>query len=206
MNKNKLQQAEREFLDRYPGGFLHPEMAAVGKKHKMEKMIDFAQANFEPPNFEQPSAVAEAMTKMVSRSSMVSLFEKPKFRDGVNSLADAERDKLCDGLGEWLHGNQQAGFEAMLAVLQAHKLGKWTLMTIIPNYYHPDTEVFVKPTTSKGVIAYFELDGLHYRPQPSWDFYRAYRDEVLSMKALVDDSLAPSNAAFSGFLMMTMGA
>ena len=62
----------------------------------------------------------------------------------------------------------------------------------------------MKPTTAKGVVSYFELDGLEYRPRPSWEFYKTYRDIILEMKAAVDKSLAPNNAAFCGFLMMTM--
>lgn len=35
-------------------------------------------------------------------------------------------------------------------------------------------------------------------------FYEGYRDLILDMKSKVDPSLAPSNAAFSGFLMMSL--
>ena len=37
MNVKKLKQAEKAFFKQYPGGFTHPEMVALGKKHKMEK-------------------------------------------------------------------------------------------------------------------------------------------------------------------------
>ena len=53
-------------------------------------------------------------------------------------------------------------------VLKAGKLAKWSLITICPVYFRPQQEVFVKPTTVKGVIAHFELDELQYRPQPYW--------------------------------------
>lgn len=70
--------------------------------------------------------------------------------------------------------------------------------------YRLQDEVFIKPTTAKGVIAHFELEGLDYKPTPSWDFYQRYRDARLEMKQYVDPSLSPNNPAFSGFLMMTM--
>jgi hypothetical protein len=92
----------------------------------------------------------------------------------------------------------------MVDLLLGEKLAKWSLVTAVPYYVHPDREVFVKPTTAKGVIATFELDVPPYRPCPSWDFYRAYREQILAMRALVHPDLAPNNAAFSGFLMMTM--
>jgi hypothetical protein len=45
---------------------------------------------------------------------------------------------------------------------------------------------------------------LVYKPTPTWDFYTAYRDLINHAKTQVDSSLSPSNAAFSGFLMMAM--
>ena len=79
MNLEKLKQAEFWFLNRYPAGFLDPEMAAIGKKHKMEKMITLTQESFAKKNFRDTSNIIENMIKIVSRSSMVSVFEKPAF-------------------------------------------------------------------------------------------------------------------------------
>ncbi|MGJ8670440.1 MAG: hypothetical protein ACSHXK_13185 [Oceanococcus sp.] len=203
MNLDKLKQAEADFLNLYPGGFLHEDMQAIGKKHKVDQRVAEAQAAFSADAFDDVDAVVDAMVQLVSRSSMVSMFEKPKFRDAVKIMDSHRREHLASGLYAFLHGDQQAGFEAMLEVLSDNKLAKWSLMTILPNYYAPNAEVFVKPTTAKGVIAQFELKGVEYRPRPSWQFYTAYREQILSMRALSDPSLAPNNAAFCGFLMMT---
>jgi len=204
MNLKKLKQAEEAFFDRYPGGFENPEMIAVGKKHKMDKMIAFAQEGFVKRNFKLPEFIVENMVKVVSRSSMVSVFEKPKFRDFARSLPPKDMKTLASGLENILHGKEQLGFETMLEALQSGKLGKWSLMTICQNYFRPETEVFVKPTTAKGVIEYFELQNLQYKPTPSWAFYAEYRKVINDMKSEVDPSLSPYNAAFSGFLMMSM--
>ena len=91
----------------------------------------------------------------------------------------------------------------MVTVLEPGRLAKWSLLTIIPNYYHPDQEVFVKPTTTKKVIQQLELEGLTYRPAPTWEFYETYRHQILALRDNVSPSLAPSNAAFCGFLMMS---
>ncbi len=204
MNLSKLKQAEHRFLQRYPLGFRDPGMVAVTKKHKMDALIAFAQQEFAKPRFMDSQAVVEAMGKLVSRSSMVSMFEKPKFRDYLVSLTDNDRERLVEGLKHILHGNQQKGFELMLATLASASLAKWSLLTILPNYYAPDDEVFVKPTTAKGVIDYFELDNLHYSAKPSWEFYQHYRACILAMRKQVDQSLAPNNAAFCGFLMNSL--
>lgn len=205
MNKKKLKQAERDFLTLYPGGFNDPDMVAIGKKHRVDKMTDLAQASFSKQHFETPEWIAQSMIKIVGRSSMVSMFEKPKFRDFVKMLPDYERDLLVNGFEQMLHGRQKQGFETMLSVLQTGKLAKWSLMTILPVYFRPQKEVFVKPTTAKGVIKYFELESLEYKPLPSWSFYKTFRETIQEMRSMVDPLLSPNSAAFTGFLMMTMG-
>ncbi len=204
MNIAKLKQAETQFLDKYPGGFMHPDLQAISKKHKMEQMITQTQDIFAKSKFKDAATVTENMTKIIGRSSMVSMFEKPKFRDVVKALADREQKSLSNGLKNLLHGNQQKGFEAMVNVLKPQKLAKWSLITVIPNYYYPDKEVFVKPTTAKGVIEFFELEGLVYKPAPTWEFYQKYRESITEMKNELDSSIAPNNAAFGGFLMVSM--
>tara|TARA_R110000824_G_scaffold336_1_gene1760 strand:+ start:180443 stop:181057 length:615 start_codon:yes stop_codon:yes gene_type:complete len=204
MNLEKLKEAESAFLYKYPGGFENPDMLLIGKKHNVGKRITQAQTCFAKSKFRNHESICDDMVKVISAASMVSLFEKPKFRDLIKTLPAKQKQQLSNGLKNFLHEDQQKGFNAMLEILRSNKMAKWTLMTIIPNYYSPDNEVFVKPTTAKGVIAAFELSGLAYKPQPTWEFYRAYRNSILEMKDLVDISLRPSNAAFCGFLMMTL--
>ena len=204
LNTDKLKQAEADFLRQFPGGFENPELAKVGKKHKMDKMVEMAAGFFSVSACENIEKTTENMVKLVSRSSMVSRFEKPRFRDFVNRLNADEKAFLVESLRQLLHGEQQTGLTAMVDLLKTDKLAKWSLVTIIPAYYAPNDEVFVKPTTAKGVIRHFEVEDLIYKPVPSWEFYRQYRRLINSAKGLVDKSLSPSNAAFTGFLMMSM--
>ena len=208
MNVSKLKQAETAFLARYPGGFQHPEMVAIGKKHKMDSLIEQVQLSFAKTRFKDTFAIVDDIAKYISRSSMVSMFEKPKFKDFARSLDPADKNRLATGLRDRLHGRDEEkmakGFNLMLSLLREHKLAKWSLISALPLYYRPNEDVFVKPTTAKGVIEYFELEGLQYKPQPTWEFYVAYRDAILKMKNKTSESLSPNNAAFTGFLMMTM--
>ena len=204
MNLDKLEQAEAKFFNMYPGGFEHPDMVAIGKKHKMDKMITTVQEEFSEDQFGNSKAIVQAMSKLVSRSSMVSLFEKPKFRDFVNSLHNQHETILANGLREMLHGNQEQGFNMMLDVLISGKMAKWSLISVLPVYHKPYDEDFVKPTTAKGVIQQFELGTLVYKPRPSWEFYKEFRSIINEMKTKVDSRLAPNNAAFTGFLMMSL--
>jgi hypothetical protein len=119
MNLKKLKQAEEEFFDRYPGGFDHPEIIQIRKKHKLDKMMELAQECFAKKNFKLPDLIVENMVKVVTRSSLISVFEKPKFRDFVRSLPSQERQQLSKGSEETLHGKEQFGFETMLEVLKS---------------------------------------------------------------------------------------
>lgn len=196
------------FLQQYPGGFEHPEIAAIRKKrHNVDKMITFTQESFSRRNFKLPDQIVDSMVKVVGRSSVISIFEKSRFRDFATSLAGDDRKFLARSLEEFLHGNTQAGFEAMLDLLRMQKLAKWSLLTIVPTYSHPQREVLVKPNTVKSIIAHFELTSLQYRPTPTWAFYDAYRSVIHAMKAKVEPCLSPTNAAFSWFLLLsTRGA
>lgn len=206
LDQTKLDQAQLQFLMRYPGGFSDPEMLAIGKKHRMPHMVELAQDWFSPAACSNVLATADNMVKLVGRASMVSLFEKPKFRDFINRLNQDEKAYLVNALSQLLHGNsdaiQQRGFEAFVDMLKTYKLAKWSLVSIIPNYYAPQREVFVKPTTAKNILAYFDIGDPVYKPAPSWDFYYKYRALINDAKTRVDPSLAPYNAAFTGFLMM----
>jgi hypothetical protein len=205
MNLERLKRAEAAFLQRFPGGFDNPEIIATRvRKHKPDQMIALAQECFAKRNFKLPELIVRNMVKMISRSSIISVFEKPRFRDFAEALSPDERQFLSTSLNELLHGNEQTGFEMVLDLLKEAKLAKWSLMTVCQTYFHPQRDVFVKPTTVKGVIAYFELKHLEYKPTPSWTFYDAYRSTFYEMKSNVDPSLSPTNAAFSGFLWMTI--
>lgn len=204
MNLGKLRQAEAVFLHRYPGGFDHPEIVSIRtKKHNVDKMIAFAQESFSERNFQLPDQIVQNMVKVVSRSSIISVFEKPRFRDFANGLPSVRMRLLAGGLEELLHRREPAGFETILDLLKSRNLAKWSLMTVCQTYYHPQRDVFVKPTTVKGIIEYFELKHLQYKPTPSWDFYDRYRSTFHEMKSKVDESLAPSNVAFSWFLLLS---
>lgn len=204
MNIVKLKEAEERFLMRYPGGFSDPLMVEMKKKHKPEKMNRMAQESFSLEQFDSPDRIVDSMTKIISQSSMVSVFEKPKFRDLIKGIGDTEKERLSHGLREFLHGDQGFGFGLMTELLEEYKLAKWPLLTVCPVYYSPEVEVFIKPTTVKGVIQYFELEGPKYSPKPTFEFYQTYREQINSMKQQVASLLPVDNGAFCGFLMMSI--
>lgn len=203
MDIKKLKKAASDFLERYPDGFCHPEMIEMGKKHKMDKMVALAQGSFARQNFKNPDEITNSMLKIVTQSSLISIFEKPKFRDFIKRTPPNDKVLIAKGLKELLYGNEQEGFEELLFQFQREKLAKWTLMTVFQAYFNPEVDVFIKPTTTKSIIKELNLD-IVYNPTPSWEFYESYRNIINQMKTKIEKSLAPSNAAFCGFLMMSL--
>jgi hypothetical protein len=205
MNYEKLRTAEADFLQRYPGGFFDPEMASIKKKHDIDKLADFTRQSFARSNFNRPEFITESLVKVVSRSSMVSRFEKPRFRDFIQSLNSHEREALAAAFEKRLYGRKKGqGFDEIQGMLSHHKLAKWSVISVVPFYFAPGKEAFVKPTTAKGILKFLEIDDLVYKPTPSWEFYQGYRRLLDEIKATVVPTLSPNYAALTGFMMMSI--
>lgn len=206
INLERLKEAEATFLQIYPRGFSDPALQAVRKKHNVDQLVSFTQQQLTRARCQQPHFVADTMLKIVSRSSMVSRFEKPRFRDFVGSLSSDDRDLLAYAVEQRLFGRKQQGFEILLDMLRAHRIAKWAVISAVPFYHAPRREVFVKPTTTKGILALLEVDHVRYQSTPSWAFYKGYQSVLREVRKHVHSSLFRNYAALSGFLMMSMRA
>ena len=205
MRIDKLHDLQGDFFARYAEGFMDPEMIKLGKKHNVDKVVDFTQESFAETQFGKPESIVKNLTQVVSKSSMISMFDKPKFRDAVLTLAPKECKALADAVFELLYGKQQKGFEQMLDQLVTLKLGRWSLMSVLPFYHDPNKNWFIKPNTTKSILKYFEVDQqMIYKPRPSYSFYQEYSDFLTQLRDESDPRLSPNNAAFTGFLMMTI--
>ena len=203
MNTKKLKEAEAYFYELYPKGFEDEGLAVIKKRHNTAKIGDQVHEMFSKDNFGQPELICENYSKIVSKSSLISLFEKPKVRDMVKGMSTASKDIFSIALYELIHGNKKEGFDDLVEILAENKLAKWSLVSLISYYYYRGKEYFIKPTTTKNVIKHFELEGLVYKPRPSFEFYDIYTKELEKMKKLVNVN-TDDNAAFTGFLMMSM--
>ncbi len=195
---------EEQFFETYPKGFEEECFAPMLKRHNVTKLSAFTQECFAKENFSNPQQIVEDMTKVVSKSSMVSLFEKPRFRDAMLAMSNERKDMLSIGLEEILHGSYKKGFNIMLDILTEEKQAKWTLISVIPYYYAPKKHFFIKPTTTKNILKYFDIEEIVYKPRPSYDFYRDYSKLLKTFKKEVHKKLGDNNAKFTGFLMMGM--
>jgi hypothetical protein len=205
MNLRKLKEAEAAFLARFPGGFDDPGMEWVRKSHPVDRLAKFARDNVTKLTLNQPAKFADTLLTIVSRSSMVSRFEKPLFRTFIESLDSKDKRRLADAYAKRLFGrSKREGFEEIVELFGRHKLARWSLVSALPFYFAPTKEAFVKPSTAKRLVAYLDADDLHYHARPDWAFYDGYRKLIGEIKKQVSPSLAPNNAAVTGFLMTTM--
>jgi hypothetical protein len=205
MNLQKLKEAEAAFLKRFPGGFDDPGLEKIRKSHNVDRLADFTRTSLTEAALSRPQGFADLLLTIVSRSSMVSRFEKPPFRDFVNALNSKDKRRLAEAFRKRLYGrNKREGFEELVDLLARYKLARWSLVSAAPFYFAPSKEAFVKPSTARRLVKFLDVEELHYNPRPDWTFYVGYRKLVLDIKKTVDPSLTPNNAATTGFLMATM--
>ena len=205
MNTQKLKEAEAAFLARFPMGFSDPGMEKIRKSHNVDRLADFTRANVTEAALSRPQRFADILLKIVSRSSMVSRFEKPPFREFLDALNSRDKRHLAEAFRRRLFGTKKReGFEEIVDLLERYKLARWTLVSAVPFYFAPAKEAFVKPSTARRIVAFLDMEELRYNPRPDWEFYVGYRKLVLDIKKKVDPSLTPNNAATTGFLMATM--
>lgn len=204
MNFKKLKIAEENFFTFYPKGFEDEALLPIIKRHNTAKIGESVQEMFAAERFSRTEEIGESFAKIVSKSSLISLFEKPKVRDMVKAMSMEQQDMLAIGLYELLHANQEKGFRILVDVLSIYKLAKWSIVTLIPYYYARDKEFFIKPTTTKDIIKFFEINGLEYKPKPTYEFYMRYTQILKEMKLQMNPMIGHDNAGFTGFLMMTM--
>ena len=204
MNLDKLREAEATFLQVYPDGFADPAIEAIRKKHNVDQLVRFTQEHVTRANCNRPHFLADTLVKIVGRSSMISIFEKPRFRDFIRALDSDEKEALARAVEQRLFGRKQQGFETIVDMLARHKIAKWAVISAVPFYFAPRREAFVKPTTARRIVKLLEVEDLHYHATPSWEFYRGFRKLLADIRKEVSPSLSQSNAALTGFLMMSL--
>ncbi|NQY25423.1 MAG: hypothetical protein HRT41_15485 [Campylobacteraceae bacterium] len=204
MNIAKLKDLEKEFLNRYPKGFRDENCFPKIRNFNPKKLEEFAKEALKKENFSNPNLLIEGFVKTIQKSVMVSLFDKIKLKNAISTLNSYEKDMLSIEIYELLYGNKKEGFEGLVEFLAQYKLAKWTIISLTPYCINRHKEYFIKPTTTKMVIKYFELKELIYTPKPSFEFYENYSKTLDEMKSKLHDSLTFDNVAFTSFLKVAI--
>jgi len=204
MNIDKLLSLEERFLAQYPMGFNDPGLKEIEKRHKVNIMHQLAHDWFDPSMYHEPIEMAEHFGKLIAKSSLVSIFEKAKFKDVIKQMSFSEKVALAEAIQNNLFGDQEKGFNQMVEILAMYDMAKWPILTVLGLYYNGNYEVLVKPTTAKNVLNYLEVTEFKYTSKPNYQFYDQYRTFINELKKKTQTKLADDNGAFCGFLMLTI--
>ena len=203
MNIKKLKEIEKRFLALYPEGFYSEEMKEAGKKHKVAKMEAMAKDVLSEEKLQQVGAI-NGIVKLITSSSLVSVFEKTRFRNLIRESDDFYKQDIVDAVYEMIHENQETGFNRLADLLRTYKMAKWPILSVLLFYLDGTYEVLIKPTTVKKVLEYMECTEVKYTSKANYDFYRQYRDLLNLMKTQVSDKLSDNNGAFQAVFMILL--
>ena len=204
MNKEKLKDLEAEFFDEYPTAFDDERLLKLMKKFNPSKLEELSKELFHKDNFSQPEIVCENFIKVVSKSVVISFYDKMKLKDAIKDMGMYEKDMLSIALYDLLHGNKKDGYDSFVEILSEYNLAKWTLISLIPYYMNRKKEYFIKPTTTKNIINYLELKDLKYKPKPSFEFYKGFKKALDEIKKNVPKNLSEDNICLTAFLRLAI--
>jgi len=204
MNIEKLKDLEAEFFEEYPKAFEDERLLKLMKKFNPSKLEELSKQYFHKDNFSQPEIVCENFIKIVSKSVVVSFYDKMKLKDAIKDMGMYQKDMFSIALYDLLHGNKKDGYDSFVEILSEYSLAKWTLVSLVPYYMNRKKEYFIKPTTAKNIINYLELKGLKYKPKPSFEFYKGFKKALDEIKKNVPKNLSEENICLTAFLRLAI--
>lgn len=182
-----MQQAVRNFLAIFPGGFSDP--AYIGDRRSGERAYKWtAHEAFEATlghgrgeellAGEEIEEAARLALAVVAKVNLLSIFEHAAMRDGCKDLDAAKRflRALFDLISRDVP--EEGPFEALVAAVQElparagkSSPNKWTVVTILPFLARPEAFPFLKPEATKHAADLLGFD-LMYHATPNWRTYR----------------------------------
>ncbi|XPV53703.1 MAG: hypothetical protein ACNI3H_01090 [Halarcobacter ebronensis] len=107
MNIEKLKDLEAEFFEEYPKAFEDERLLKLMKKFNPSKLEELSKQYFHKDNFSQPEIVCENFIKIVSKSVVVSFYDKMKLKDAIKDMGMYQKDMFSIALYDLLHGNKK---------------------------------------------------------------------------------------------------
>jgi len=102
--KEKLQVLQNTFFSIYPDGFNSPEFQHLEKKHKLTKTNKKIHEIFNSNIINNDIEFLDAITKILSSSSIISVFEKIKFRNFMKEIHTEQKNNMSQAIKELLMG------------------------------------------------------------------------------------------------------
>ena len=179
------------FLLRFPQGFADEEFKNSAKRHRTSDKIlaiiknDFDVASLQREDTYQINKNIALILKIVTMSSMISVFEKVAFR---NYLADSKiHETFLQALYDLITKKDHESFDNFVCVLNLRKretnkrVATWPLVTFFLLYFDEYHEIFIKPNTIKRLIKLLEFD-VEYVSYPNYETYQKIKEMVETYK------------------------
>ncbi len=204
MNLEKLKECEERFFEYYKDGFEDEKLAKTNKLFNTQKFHTLAKDSFALENFSNIEKITEDFFNILLKSPLISFYEGDLLKNALKNFTIFEKDMLSIYLQDLLYGSFEDSFDDFVELLASKNLAKWHILALIPYYFAPDKNYFLKPSTTRNIIKYFELKDIKYSSKPSFEFYKNYTKSLDIMKNSVNPKLRDDNAKFTGFLRITM--
>src|SRR5574344_430366 len=208
MNIEKLKECEERFFEYYKDGFEDEKLAKTVKLFNTQKFHTLTKNSFALENFSNIEQIAQDFFTILLKSPLISFYEGDLLKNALKNLTSYEKDMLSIYLKDILYAknedNKKDSFDELVELLASKNLAKWHIITLIPYYFSPNKNYFLKPSTTRNIIKYFELKDIKYNSKPSFEFYKNYTNNLLKMKNSVNPKLIDDNGRFTGFLRLAM--
>ncbi len=150
----------------------------------MDKLADFAHTHLTEAALSRPQRFVDTLLTIVSRSSMVSRFEKPPFREFLDGLDSKDKRRLTEAFGKRLFGRKKReGFAEIVDLLARYKLARWSLVSAIcTSISHPRRRLSSNLRRPERSLPFSTSRSFNTTPRPSWAFYVGYRNLILDIE------------------------
>jgi len=179
------------FLLRFPGGLDDEEFNELGKKHRSsDKILDTIKNDVDLNSFilEDDYHInknIETITKLVTKSSMISVFEKVTFKKYIaDKKIQATFLKALYEMLTNLNENTMSEFVGVLNLKNAElnkRVATWPLVTFFLVYFNDNNEIFIKPSTIKKLGKLLEYD-IKYESIPNYMTYTNIKKMIMDYK------------------------
>ncbi|MAK60171.1 MAG: hypothetical protein CMK09_04255 [Ponticaulis sp.] len=162
--------AMKRFSTLFPDGF---QSDYYCKKERNYKLVarDHLAEHFPPELAMSGNRDTEAALEGYRKTNMLSKFEQMRVQE---LLRGSNAQAFIAGAADIVLGDLDTGFSRMIAAAKPHDAAKWPVLTYLPFFWSPKTQMFLKPTVTKDfaerVGHRFQYD---YEPTPNVVTYRS---------------------------------
>lgn len=189
-------EAIREFLKRYPGGFTGAEYLSTERNYKLNAHEVFRDhlgggRLAELLKHGRIQECVKGALQAEQKTNLLSIFEKARLSQALREGRFAER--VFSTLAEVIErpAVDETAFSRYLDAVDAlpssgDRRATWPIATILPFLARPDLHLFIKPIATRAAAERLQFD-LQYRPGLNWNTYRRAQQLASDLRAQLAD-------------------